>query len=99
MASTPEWLVSVEIRVPPDVPTEEVERRRTIELGLAEEFRRQGALVRIWRVPGRWANWAIWSAPDATELHRMLMTLPLYEWAEVTVHPLAAHPVENPTCG
>jgi muconolactone D-isomerase len=90
----PEWLVSVEIHIPSGVPAEEVRRRFEVELARAQTFRANGSLLRIWRVPGRWANWALWSAADATALHAMLMTLPLYEWADVTVRPLAVHPVE-----
>jgi muconolactone D-isomerase len=41
---------------------------------------------------GRWANWAIWVAADATELHAALESLPLFKWLDIEVLALAAHP-------
>jgi muconolactone delta-isomerase len=41
--------------------------------------------------PGRWANWGLWEAEDATALHEAISSLPLWPWMSVTVHPLAVH--------
>jgi muconolactone D-isomerase len=50
--------------------------------------------VRIWRIPGRTANVGIWEAPDATALHDLVSSLPLFPWLDVTVTPLARHYLE-----
>lgn len=51
-----------------------------------------GILQRLWRVPGRRANWGLWSAASPDELHAALSSLPLYPYLDITVHPLAKHP-------
>jgi len=56
------------------------------------ELVEQGSIVRIWRIPGRWANMGIWEAADATELHDAILSLPSYPWLDVKVTPLARHP-------
>ena len=86
-----EFLVNIEIKWPPDGDPEEKERLFAAELLHGQELARQGYQRRLWRVPGRWANWALWEVEDATELHAKISSLPLYPWMDVTVHPLAQH--------
>lgn len=62
------------------------------EAARARELADAGTLVKLWRIPGQRANWGVWSTPDADALHEALCSLPLWPWAEVTVHPLARHP-------
>lgn len=87
-----EFLVEMEVKWPPDGDPErraalgEAEHKRAMELAKA------GLLKRLWRVPGRIANFGLWEAPDATELHKAIASLPLFPWIEVKVHPLAKHP-------
>lgn len=42
-----------------------------------QELARAGLLRRLWRVPGRWANWCLYEVASATELHEALTSLPL----------------------
>lgn len=53
-----------------------------------------GALKRIWRVPGRLSNYSLYDVQDATELHDLLSSLPLWSWTTMKVEPLAIHPLE-----
>jgi muconolactone D-isomerase len=87
-----EWLVNVRIKPPHSATAEEIAERTRGETERAEAMTADGHIVRLWRIPGEWANWGLWSAADATELHALLSTLPLHVWADVTVHPLAKHP-------
>ena len=87
-----EFLVSIEIQWPPDGDPEEKERLFAAELARGQELARRGVMKRLWRVPGRWANWGLWEAPDASALHAALTSLPLWPWMSVQVHPLAEHP-------
>lgn len=64
------------------------------ELARGRELMVSGALKRIWRIPGRFANWSLYDAVDATELHDLLISLPLSRWQTAEVQPLAAHPLE-----
>ncbi|HZR95835.1 MAG TPA: muconolactone Delta-isomerase family protein [Gaiellaceae bacterium] len=72
-------------------------RRRELldaELERGRELLESGALRRIWRVPGRSANVSLYEVPDATELHALLTSLPLWPWMDVRVDALATHPLE-----
>ncbi len=89
-----EFLVQIAVNLPADLPDD---RRRALlheEWVKGRELRRDGAIVRIWRVPGALRNVGIWKARDATELHSNISSLPLFKWFDVQVTALAAHPVE-----
>lgn len=87
-----EFLVHIEINWPPeadDVLRQEIFAR---ELEQGQLLAKQGLLRRLWRVPGRWANWSLYEVADATELHEALTSLPLYPWMDIQVHAVAEHP-------
>lgn len=87
-----EFLVEIEVRWPPDGDKTQKDRLVAAEGRRARELAADGALLRLWRVPGRWANVGLWQAEDATALHDALSSLPLYPWLDVRVRPLARHP-------
>lgn len=87
-----EFLVNIEIRWPADADPSERERIFQAELARGRELAEAGLMRRLWRVPGRWANWGVWEAEDAATLHAAISSLPLWPWMDVTVHPLATHP-------
>jgi muconolactone D-isomerase len=58
------------------------------------DYRRQGALRRIWRLPGTTANVGIWSADNASELDRLLAGLPAFRYMTIQVETLARHYLE-----
>ena len=90
-----EFLVHIDITLPDGLPED---RRREL---LAAEHRRgrelieQGLLVRIWRLPGRFANISLYRAAGATELHAAVTSLPLWPYMDVRVEALAVHPLES----
>jgi muconolactone D-isomerase len=87
-----EFLVRIEIAVPEELGdgrAQELSRRESERAG---ELAAAGVLLRLWRVPGRRANVGVWSAPDATELHAALTSLPLFPYMRIEVEPLARHP-------
>ena len=63
-------------------------------IALAEDFKAKGHLVRIWRTPCSFGNWSLWRASDATQLHDVVSSLPLYPWMQINVHPLGKHPLD-----
>lgn len=87
-----EFLVRIQINWPADAPEEERERIFAEELVAGQRLAHAGQLRRLWRIPGRWANWSLYEVDDATALHAALTTLPLYPWMDIDVHPLAEHP-------
>ncbi len=87
-----EFLVHTEVRWPGDGDPEEFARLNEAERQRAATLHDEGRILRLWRIPGRRANWGLWSAPDATALHQAIVSLPLFPWLDVEVHPLAIHP-------
>ena len=88
-----EFLVNIEVGWPADGDPEELvapDRRRA--RSVARSSVRPGTIRRMWRVPGRRANWGIWEAEDATALHAAIGSLPFFPYLDVEVIPLAAHP-------
>lgn len=87
-----EFLVRIDVKWPPDGDAETKARLAEEEAARAAELAASGVLRRLWRIPGRWANYGLWEAKDATELHAALASLPFYPWLEIDVRPLAEHP-------
>lgn len=87
-----EFLVNVEVKWPAD--GDEALRADLVaaEGTRAAELAAAGTIKRLWRIPGRWANWGLWEADDATALHQAISSLPLFPWLSVEVVPLARHP-------
>ena len=90
-----EFLVDILIALPTDLPEPRRSDLEAAEAARARELRADGALVRIWRIPGTRRNVGIWQAEDATALHALLSSLPLFPWMTISVTALAAHPAES----
>jgi muconolactone D-isomerase len=90
-----EFLVHIEIRLPPEMPEERRAELTDAEARRGRELIEAGTLVRIWRLPGRFANVSLYRAADATELHAALTSLPLWPYMRIRVEALATHPLET----
>jgi muconolactone delta-isomerase len=90
-----EFLVDFEIEVPDGTPGREVLERRQAEASAAARLVEDGHLTRVWTrdVPSRGTTvLGLYRADSEAELDRLLRGLPLYEWMNVMVTPLDAHP-------
>jgi muconolactone D-isomerase len=87
-----EFLVHIQVHWPPDTDPEQIAGEMASERARAKELAAEGRIRRLWRIPGRRANWGLWEAADPTALHEALSSLPLFQRATIEVHPLAAHP-------
>lgn len=94
---TSEYLVEIRVNLPPDLPEHYRVKLLALELARGRELHANGTIRHIWRVPGAIHNVGVWSANDATELHELISTLPLFRYMTVTVTPLACHPVTTPS--
>jgi muconolactone D-isomerase len=94
-----EFLVEIDIHIPPDLDEGRRSALIAAELERGTALAEAGLLRAVWRVPGRFANRAIWSAPDATVLHDALISLPLWPYMDVSVTPLARHALAGVCAG
>ncbi|HTW98723.1 MAG TPA: muconolactone Delta-isomerase family protein [Acidimicrobiales bacterium] len=94
-----EFLVAIEVELPPGMDEGARQRLLAAERRRGGELAAAGVIRAIWRVPGRLANRAIWSAPDATALHEAITSLPLSRYFDVQVIPLGRHPVGEDCLG
>ena len=90
-----EFLLNIVVEFTDSVGAGERARLLAAEHAAAEDLKRQGRIGRMWRVPCSTENWGIWRARDATHLHEIVSSLPLFPWMRVAVHPLAAHPLDD----
>jgi muconolactone D-isomerase len=86
------YLVTMQVRIPPDADQELVERRKAEERQRAQELQRSGEWRHLWRVVGRYANVSVFDVDSHRRLHEILSTLPLGPWLEIEVTPLTTHP-------
>jgi muconolactone D-isomerase len=90
-----DFLVDFTIVVPEGTAKAELDQRVSGEAARLAELAADGHALRVWRpVPddGRWRALGLYRAADDSELGRILASLPLYPWMEITVQPLAEHP-------
>lgn len=92
MSDAAEYLVHIQVNWPPDGSTERRDLLMEAERERGRELVEAGVIRRLWRVPGRWANWGVWRAASPDELHAALASLPFFPWLDIEVIPLAGHP-------
>jgi muconolactone D-isomerase len=80
------YLVTMEVRIPPDADRPAVERLQ------AQERQRTGEWRHLWRVVGRYANVSVFDVESHRRLHEILSTLPLGPYLDIDVTPLTTHP-------
>lgn len=84
--------VEMTVKLPQDMPKEEIEAIKATEKALAQQLQREGKWLHLWRVAGRYANVSIFDVKDNDELHNLLSSLPLWPFMEIEIVPLAQHP-------
>ena len=95
-----EFLVEFEVNVPDGTPASEVETRNSAEATAASRLARDGHLLRVWKRPvgsGETRVVGLYRADSESRLNDLLEALPLYEWMQVTVTALEAHPNDPAT--
>lgn len=90
-----EFMVYFDVVGLDSLPEEQVLELRRREKEAGEGHMREGRLVRMWRVPGTRSAIGLWRVADSDELHGHLSSLPLYNYLEMVVKPLARHYLEE----
>lgn len=89
-----EFLAHVRFTWPESISPEARKSVLDQEVKAVAELARQGHFKRAWRVVGRREMWTLWQARDGNEFHAIVSALPLWPYMELTVHPLAVHPID-----
>ena len=87
-----EFMVLIKNTYPADGDKEKLASLTKAESSRASVLATEGIIVKIWRRTGQKSNVGIWVAPDATQLHTAISSLPFFPWLEVEIWPLAEHP-------
>ena len=90
-----EYLTDMVTKVPEGTSTTKVDELRSAEAVRAAELTKAGHLVRLWRPPldpGEWRSIGLFRAADEAELRKILASLPLHIWMQVTITLLNPHP-------
>jgi len=90
-----EFLVEFEVEVPEGTRESEVEQRFSAEAAAAARLVDEGHLLRVWRrnaVADGPIVIGLYAADSEAELDGLLGALPLADWMQITVIPLAPHP-------
>lgn len=86
------FLVRMDVRIPHDLPVEQVNEIKAREKAYSQDLQRDGRWQSIWRVVGEYANYSIFDVASNDELHDLLQGLPLFPYMQIDVTPLARHP-------
>ena len=90
-----EYLTDMVTTVPEGTSPAKVDEMRAAEAVRAAELAKAGHLVRLWRPPlgpDEWRSIGLFCAADEAELRKVLDSLPLHIWMNVTITPLSSHP-------
>ena len=86
------FLVRLDVRIPHDLPLEQVNDIKAREKAYSQDLQRDGRWQSIWRVVGEYANYSVFDVASNDELHELLQGLPLFPYMDIDVTPLARHP-------
>ena len=84
--------VEMDVNVPIDFDKDRFEELKAAEKARFQELQKAGTWRHIWRVVGQYANVSIFDVRDNSELHDIMMSLPLYPFMDVRVTALCRHP-------
>lgn len=84
--------VEMDVNVPIGFDAEEFDRLKLSEKLRFQQLQREGRWRHIWRVVGQYSNVSIFDVSSNSDLHDILMSLPLYPFMDVRVTALCRHP-------
>lgn len=84
--------VEMVVKLPSDMPAEQVADIKAKEKAYSQELQRQGKWRHLWRIAGSYANVSIFDVSDNAELQDLISGLPLFPYMDIHVKPLCGHP-------
>jgi muconolactone D-isomerase len=80
------------VNIPADMPADQAARLKADEKKRFQELQLAGQWRHIWRVVGHYANVSIFDVDSPSQLHELLLSLPLFPFMQIKVTPLCRHP-------
>jgi muconolactone delta-isomerase len=87
-----EFLTTFTVTAPAGTSSASVDAAVAQEAERARELAHEGALVRLWALPGHDRSLGLWQAPDGQALQGILRSLPMAGWLAVESTELTQHP-------
>lgn len=84
--------VEMDVKVPLDYDPDRFAALKQAEKERFQELQRAGTWRHIWRVVGHYSNVSIFDVASSSDLHDIMMSLPLYPFMDVRVTALCRHP-------
>ena len=84
--------VRMDVEIPLNASEEVVTRLKADEKERFQQLQQAGKWRHIWRVVGHYANISVFDVESTTELHELLVSLPLFPYMRIAVTPLCRHP-------
>lgn len=84
--------VEMDVIVPQGLDPARLDELKVAEKARFQELQKAGTWRHIWRVVGQYSNVSIFDVPSNTELHDILIGLPLFPLMDVRVTALCRHP-------
>lgn len=86
------FMVEMQVNIPLDFDADEAARLKALEMTRFQELQSAGTWRHIWRVAGQYANVSIFDVDSNSQLHDLLIGLPLYPFMTMKVTALCRHP-------
>lgn len=86
------FAVRMDVRIPADLDPQVRQETIAREKAYSQDLQRGGEWKSIWRIVGKYSNISIFDVESTDRLHEILWNLPLFEYMDVEVTALAAHP-------
>lgn len=84
--------VRMDVRLPLDMPAEQAATLKATEKARFQALQQSGKWRHIWRIVGQYSNVSVFDVDSPTELHDLLLSLPLFPYMGIEVMPLCRHP-------
>jgi muconolactone D-isomerase len=84
--------VRMNVNLPIETDPEVAARLKEAEKLRFQELQRSGKWRHIWRVAGQYANISIFDVDSPSELHELLLSLPLFPFMRIEVITICRHP-------
>lgn len=86
------FMVEMQVNIPLEFDADEAARLKALEKARFQELQAAGIWRHIWRVAGQYANVSIFDVESNSQLHDLLVGLPLYPFMTMKVTALCRHP-------